>query len=309
MNVFAVIAGRRPASEARNERAAEARRMLLEISAKSDYPMMHLISVCDHTFQREQDIPAFSSCEHQYWKDSQGDWLDMQSDPWTFLQGKVENATGTDRGFAAFSLGLLTCAENYGDDPFSDALSWFAASAKALEGQTEQFPLGILVLGVVISAQIQVQQQALGSAPEATWRDNIGSISEPVCEAIVWNRAVPIRKLAPEYPKHLLKPGRSEGFTLRLALDSQGLVQSVSLVESPDAKEDGRPPHKKFLKEASTVLSRYRYLPACVDGRPVPTTVEHDVYFWAQEVRGSSPGRHRGAVSVYERVEQGTANE
>ena len=73
---------------------------------------MYLVAVCDHTFQREKDLPAFSSCEHRYWRDLQGKWRRMGADPWTFLEGKFESASRDDRAYAPLSLGLLTCADN-----------------------------------------------------------------------------------------------------------------------------------------------------------------------------------------------------
>jgi protein TonB len=85
---------------------------------------------------------------------------------------------------------------------------------------------------------------------------------------------VPVRTVAPEYPRDLKADGVSGLVMVKCTIDEQGNVAGTDIVKSSNEKFD------KFATEA---LKKWKFKPARQDGAPVSMQVTIPIKFVAEE--------------------------
>ncbi|HWL14835.1 MAG TPA: energy transducer TonB [Opitutus sp.] len=101
-----------------------------------------------------------------------------------------------------------------------------------------------------------------------------GAIVAPALLAAGREPPVPVRTVAPEYPRELKNQGVSGIVMVKVTIDDQGNVAEVSVAKSSNEAFD------KFATEA---LKKWKFKPAKQDGEAVSMQVTIPIKFVAEE--------------------------
>ena len=85
---------------------------------------------------------------------------------------------------------------------------------------------------------------------------------------------VPVRTIAPEYPRELKANGVSGLVMVKCMIDEQGNVSGTDIVKSSNAQ---------FDRFATDALKKWKFKPARQDGTPVSVEVTIPIKFVAEE--------------------------